>query len=327
MKLALISLNEFGDDIGNKIKLKLDIDIYSKTKISDFKLIDVTERLIKEYEGIIFVSSTGIAVRAIAPFVKNKASDPAILVIDILAKYVISLLSGHLGGANELTLRISNILGAEPIITTATDNLNIIAPDIIAKENNLVIEDMKMAKEVAALLVAGKKVAFVDEAGILKVPKGYTSETYKAEGLVYVTNKSVIKASCTKTLKLIRKNLILGIGCKKSYDSIEMEKRTLEKLRELGFSPKAVKIIASIEVKAEETAIVNLSKSLNAQFKIFNVEEIKKVEHNFKGSDFVERNVGVRAVAEPVAFLAGGANLTEKYNLNGMTMCVGEEKV
>jgi cobalt-precorrin 5A hydrolase len=326
MKIVAVSLNKFGDDIANRINKAVSIDIYSKNNIEEFSINTLTEKLMEEYEAIIFISSTGIAVRSIAPFIKDKTKDPAVVVIDILGKYVISLLSGHLGGANKLTNEIAEIIGAQPIITTATDNLKVTAPDIIAKDNDLIIEDMKMAKEIAALLVNGEKVAFVDEAGIIKTPRGYTEDLNGAVGVVYVTNKQSFPCKCEKKLKLIRKNIILGIGCKKNYPVEEMYTRVKGKLAELNFEEKAVKIVASIDIKKQEYAIVELSTALKAEFKTFSAEEIKEVQHKYKGSDFVEKSIGVRAVCEPVVELSKGLVITEKFNLSGMTMCIGKEK-
>ncbi len=151
MKISIINVTKIGNDIAYKIKEHIDADLYSKYVIEKlerqgFNFKEIVKKSFEDYDAIIFISSTGIAVRAIAPFIQSKDKDPAVIVIDSTGKYVISLLSGHLGGANELAEKIARVLEAEPIITTATDNLNIKAPDIIAKENNLVIEDLKKKK-------------------------------------------------------------------------------------------------------------------------------------------------------------------------------------
>lgn len=134
MKIAVISVTKAGDVISEKLKNKLDIDLYSKETIKDFSIRQVAKKAMEEYKAVVFISSTGIAVRAIAEHIKAKDKDPAVLVIDSSGKFVISLLSGHLGGANELTLEISEILNSTPVITTATDNMGITAPDMIAKK-------------------------------------------------------------------------------------------------------------------------------------------------------------------------------------------------
>ncbi|AAK79338.1 cobalt-precorrin 5A hydrolase [Clostridium acetobutylicum] len=324
MNTALISLNSYGDKIGKKLRQAMDLDIYSKREIENFKLSTLTEMLINRYEALIFVASTGIAVRAIAPFIKSKTEDPAIIVVDVLSKYTISLLSGHIGRANEMTLKISKILGSIPIITTATDNLNVEAPDAIAVKNGLIIDDLKKAKEISSLLIKGSKVSFIDEENLIKCPKGYT-DSFDSEGKVYVTNK--LMELKEKELRLIRKNVILGIGCRKNYSVEAMENIVMKKLRELGIDKRAVKTISSIDIKANEKAIIHLSEVLKADFKTFTKEEIKTVQEIYEGSDFVEKNVGVRSVCEPCVKLSNGQIVFSKMKINGMTLCIGYEKV
>ncbi|AXG94094.1 cobalamin biosynthesis protein CbiG [Clostridium botulinum] len=376
-----------GNDIAYKIKEHIDADLYSKYVIEKlerqgFNFKEIVKKSFEDYDAIIFISSTGIAVRAIAPFIQSKDKDPAVIVIDSTGKYVISLLSGHLGGANELAEKIARVLEAEPIITTATDNLNIKAPDIIAKENNLVIEDLKKEKDIAALLVNGEKVAFLDEDRLVNFPKGYTYDIGDVKGLVIVTNKLHVdktflnedkklisqgeskykksKLAGEKTLvskhiekeikpisksvqleikqedfqmqsldnkcilKLIRKNIVLGIGCRKNYDEITMKENVIKVLKEENIDLKSINSIVSVEIKKDENAIKELSKFLGCPFITYSIEEMKKVEHKFKDSEFVRKTIGVGSVCEPSIELKGAKIIKEKQKLNGMTLAIGK---
>lgn len=414
MKISIINVTKMGNDIAYKIKEHMDADLYSKYvtkeliaetslqykhphckesnlnllndkhyfKKEDFNFKKIVKKSFQDYDAIIFISSTGIAVRAIASFIQSKDKDPAVIVIDSTGRYVISLLSGHLGGANELTEKIAKTIGAEPIITTATDNLNIKAPDIIAKENNLVIEDLKKAKEIAALLVNGQKVAFIDEDGLIDFPKGYVHNIEDTKGIVFVTNKLYVdktffneneqfisenestykKENLTSKetviskyaeeninpinksvrltikhedlekqslnnkciLKLIRKNIVLGIGCRKNYDDITMKENVIKVLKEENIDLKSINSIVSVEIKKDENAIKELSKFLGCPFITYSIEEIKKVEHKFKGSDFVRKTIGVGSVCEPSIELKGGKIIKEKQKLTGMTLAIGK---
>ncbi|GAA0064935.1 cobalt-precorrin 5A hydrolase [Clostridium sp. CTA-1] len=414
MKISIINVTKMGNDIAYKIKEHMDADLYSKYvtkeliaetslkykhphckesnlnllndkhyfKKEDFNFKKIVKKSFQDYDAIIFISSTGIAVRAIAPFIQSKDKDPAVIVIDSIGKYAISLLSGHLGGANELTEKIAKTIEAEPIITTATDNLNIKAPDIVAKENNLVIEDLKKAKEIAALLVNGQKVAFIDEDGLIDFPKGYVHNIEDAGGIVFVTNKLYVdktffneneqfisenKSTYKKEnlnsketviskyaeeninpinksvqltikhedlekqslnnkciLKLIRKNIVLGIGCRKNYDDITMKENVIKVLKEENIDLKSINSIVSVEIKKDENAIKELSKFLGCPFITYSIEEIKKVEHKFKGSDFVRKTIGVGSVCEPSIELKGGKIIKEKQKLTGMTLAIGK---
>lgn len=325
MKTAIISFNSKGDIIAQRIEEQLEVNIYRKVPETSFDLSNLTKELMKEYEAIIFIASTGIAVRAIAPYIKSKATDPAVLVVDIFGKHVISLLSGHLGGANELTLKVAEILQAVPVITTATDILDVTAPDVIAKREGLVIEDLKGVKRIAALLIEGKRVAFYDEENKIALPKGYVSASEPSEAAIVITNKAVsaYEVKGKEILKLIRKNIVLGIGCRKDYTPEKMKALVIEKMRERNIDYRAVRAVGTVEIKSGEKAIVCLAEFLKAELKIFKLEEIKAVQHKYEGSDFVEKTLGVRAVCEPCAELCGGKVLTEKLALEGMTLCIG----
>lgn len=339
MKLGVISVTNQGDLIFQKLEEQFDVRLYSKNRISNFKLNEVTKEAIDCCDGIIFISSTGIAVRAIAPYLKSKDVDPPIIVIDCSGKFVISLVSGHLGGANELTLKIAKHIEAMPVITTATDNLGIIAPDVLAKENNLIIDDLKKAKNIAAMLVEGKKITFIDEEDKIAAPCGYIDNFNESCGLIFVTNKADINKvnklnlnqneniilNETNTLKLIRKNIILGIGCRKNFDKDKMLETVKKYLKEYNLDIRAIKKIATVEVKANEAAILNLARVLNCSLEIHSIEEIKKIHHKYAGSDFVEKTIGVRAVCEPSVELSKGRLITEKLSCDGMTLCIGEE--
>ncbi|MHC1685795.1 MAG: cobalt-precorrin 5A hydrolase [Clostridiaceae bacterium] len=341
MKLGVISVTKQGDLISEKLKEKFDINLYSKNNLEYFNLSTVTKEAIENCDGLIYISSTGIAVRAIASFLKGKDVDPPVIVIDCSGKFVISLVSGHLGGANELTLKLANHLNAQPVITTATDNLGITAPDVLAKDNNLIIDDLKKAKKIAALLVEGKKVAFIDEENKIPIPCGYVNNLQKICGLILVTNRihrkkvknlelklkkdEIYQVNEDNILRLIRKNVILGIGCRKNFDKDKMIEIVKKYLKAYNIDIRAVKKISTVEVKAKELAILNLSEVLNVPLEIHSIEEIKKVQHKYSGSDFVEKTIGVRAVSEPCTELSGGNLLTGKLSCDGMTLCIGED--
>lgn len=328
MKYAVITFTKEGDKIAQTLALSINFDLYSKKNETDFNFKEVSKKVMQSYKEIIFISSTGIAVRAIAPYIKSKNLDPAVLVIDNSCNYVISLLSGHLGGANELTLEISKILHAQPVITTATDNLGITAPDMVAKNNGLIIQDLKKAKDLTVLLIEGKKIGFFDEKGIIQTPTGYSSNLEDISGLLCVCSKESINkeiiANITPTLKLIRKNVILGIGCRKDFSSKKMRQTVIRILKEYNIDIMAVKYISTVSLKKDEVAIKELVEYFKCQLKIFTIEDIMQIQNKFCGSDFVEQTIGVRAVCEPCVELCGAKITKSKMKLSGMTLCIGE---
>jgi cobalt-precorrin 5A hydrolase len=246
-------------------------------------------------------------------------------VIDATGTFFISLLSGHIGGANQLTLKISSLLKAKSVITTATDNLNILAPDVLAKKFNLIIDDKKLLKAISTNLVNNKPVYFYDEEKKINPGKGYfiiekSNLNFNMQNTLLITNR---QNNGFKGLKLIRKNLILGVGCRKNYKQKIMVDSVSKILKNLDFDWRSVKSIVSVEIKKNEKAIINLAKHFKAELNFFKIEEIKKIEKNFIGSEFVKNKIGVRAVAEPCVVLYKGNIIKPKIKIDGMTLAIG----
>lgn len=347
--ICIISVTEKGDILGEKIKSQIGGDLYFKSKRSDFNLSDITKECFEKYDSIVFISSTGIAVRAISKHLKGKDKDPAVVVVDVCNKFSISLVSGHLGGANDLALNISKILNNTPVITTATDNMNILAPDVIAKNNNLVIDSLKIAKVIASRLVNNEEVYFKDDKNKISCPKGYTQVDEIKSNMLWITNKvnnndnskNNYSKMCNKEndeignkeaglndestiLKLVRKDIVLGIGCRRNTESKKMYEFVTETLKEKKIDLRAVNLIASVDVKSDEEAILSLKQFLNCDIRFFTRDEIATIEDKYEGSEFVKKSIGVSAVSEPVIELAGANIIIKKIKKDGMTLAIGE---
>lgn len=301
----------------------------------DMDLKDWTRDAFQHQEALIFVGACGIAVRAIAPYVQSKITDPAVVVVDEKGQYVISLLSGHLGGANELTLEVASFLGAQPIITTATDIQGLFAVDEWAKGQYLFIEDMAVAKEISAALLAGEEIGVVSDYPIEgEVPRQLavliqdTSSDTKADfpgklGIQISIYEAQEKKPFQRTLRLIPKTLTLGIGCRRETD-VEVIRNLLEKtLAENSLSPHSIREICSIDLKKDEEGIHNLADILKVPFRVFTPEELKAVEGDFTPSEFVRETTGVDNVCERAAVLgSGGRLMIKKQALNGATLAI-----
>lgn len=323
--IGVISVTEKGDILAEKLKKNLNCRVFFKSR-ENLDLKSITKEFMEELDGVIFISSTGIAVRFIAPYLKSKVNDPAVVVIDVNNNFTISLVSGHLGGANELTLKVSNILDNTPVITTATDGMNIEAPDMIAKKNNLIIDNLKVCKNVASLLVNNKEVYFKDEKNIIITPKGYIKKEEVKDDMILVTNKLNIPEK-NNLLKLIRRDIVLGIGCRKDTDEKKLREFVLRTLEENNYDKRSVIRIGSIDVKKNEKAIISLADYLECEFVTFNKDEINGVEADYEGSDFVFKTVGVRCVCQPVIYLMDGKVKVKKIKHEGMTLSIGEKYI
>lgn len=287
-----------------------------------------TGKRFADSDAIIFVGACGIAVRSIAPFVKSKKTDPAVVVVDEKGNYAISLLSGHLGGANELAWEIAELVGAEPVVTTATDLNRKFAVDVFAKKNRCRISDMKLAKEISAALLAGDEVGFATDfpcAG--KLPDGLRpcgAQDEKPELGMFVTLYDR-ERFFARTLYLIPGILTVGVGCKKGTPKEAVEKAILRACAEVFVSPAAVAQVASIDLKREEEGIQEYCKEKNLPFVTYTAEELKRVEGTFTASGFVEKVTGVDNVCERAAVLGSstdgkaGRLIGRKYAQDGVT--------
>lgn len=334
------------EEIGSEDNKKADktlkeAELYIKEKcenLKDFNLTSITQKVMKASKGVIFISSTGIAVRAIGPFLQGKDKDPGVVVVDLSCKYAINILSGHLGGGNELTVRIAEILGVQPIITTATDNLDITAPDILAKNNDLIIEDLKKAKYIASLLVGGKTIGLKDDYKELQISKGYEEITELQENSIWITHNLKFVSSSkeefgdevqfkelnySKILRLIKKDLVLGIGCRRNTSYEKLYDFIVNSLIKYNLDIRAVAAIVSVEVKKDEDGIIKLAEKINCPFKTFTKEEIKTVEDKYEKSEFVFKTLGITGVCEPSVDLAGAKIFISKVKKDGMTLAVG----
>jgi cobalt-precorrin 5A hydrolase len=281
------------------------------------------------------VGASGIAVRAIAPYVKDKTLDPAVAVVDEKGKYAISLLSGHLGGANDLVRSIAGIIGAEPVITTATDVSGRFAVDEWAKKNHLQIGDRKLAKEISAAILNGETVGVSSEFPIEgPLPEQllcYTKEqTAPGTGIEQGCNdrlKIGFKISIyeedgpfEKTLHLIPRTVTVGIGCRKGTTIAAVEELLEQVLKEQKISVNAIEKICSIDIKKEEAALNQLADKLGVPLQFFSAAELEQLEGGFTASTFVSQITGVDNVCERAAVLgSGGELIVKKQALNGVT--------
>lgn len=298
------------------------IELHAKTEalpaISDPRsLCDIVEEWFtkSEADAIIFVGATGIAVRAIAPFIHGKAVDPAVLVIDEAGRYVISLLSGHLGGANALSRTAASLIEAEPVITTATDAESAFAVDTFAKENGFLLTDLRKAKAVSAKVLRGEKLRIYSDIPMERLvqrPARHEAEFVPAQDIdradIIISYRTHIlkKASQAIGLCLIAKRVHVGLGARKGVTQAEVAAAVATCLEDAGIDPRAVVALASIDLKKQEAGILAYSYESGVPFVTYTAEELRTVEGAFAGSSFVQSVTGVANVCERAAAFAAG---------------------
>ena len=278
----------------------------------------------RQADALIFVCASGIAVRAVAPHVRDKRRDPAVLVLDEGGTFVIPLLSGHLGGANALAVALAGRLSATPVLTTATDVNGLFAVDVFAKENGLYIEDMALCKAVSAALLAGEKVGFRADPPVTgPLPKGLTAEA--ADLGIYVSTAN--DRPFPRTLRLIPRRYTAGLGCRRGKSAEELESFLVVNLNSCGVGLPELKALASIDIKRDEPGLVALGEKLGLPFVTYSAEELKAAPGEFTPSSFVQEVTGVDSVCERAAVLSsGGALVVRKIAENGMTFALAKKE-
>lgn len=324
MKLAIWSVTRGAGRVAKKIGEKISGDIYTLKKFDIEGTIQIDnfseelEKSFNSYDGHIFIMATGIVIRKIAPLIKSKDVDPAVLVVDEGENFVISLLSGHIGGANELTYKVAQTCSLLPIITTSSDVTGKIAIDTLAEKLRCEMESLTKAKELTSLIVDGKKV------DILLPNNVKLGESINSSGVVIISNRKNVDM-----MRLYPKNLIIGIGCRRGTPKESIKKAVNEVMIKHNLAYESIKKIATVDVKADEVGLIDFAKELEKELVIISREEIKKVESRFVGSEFVKKQIGVTCVSEPCALLASngeGEFLEQKYIDSGITISIYEEK-
>ena len=278
----------------------------------------------EEADALLFCCASGIAVRAIAPHVKDKRTDPAVLVLDEGGRFVIPLLSGHLGGANALALDLADKLSATPVLTTATDVNGLFAVDVFAKENGLFIEDMALCKAVSAALLHGETVGFRADLPVAgPLPKGLVEGD--ADLGIYISAAN--DRPFPRTLRLIPRRYTAGLGCRRGKSEAELEGFLLKNLENCGVGLPELKALASIDLKKDEPGLVALGKKLGLPFITYSAEELRAAPGDFTPSAFVQEVTGVDSVCERAAVLSsGGALVAKKIAENGMTFALAKKE-
>ncbi|MBQ3336752.1 MAG: cobalamin biosynthesis protein, partial [Selenomonadaceae bacterium] len=292
MRTAIISLTAEGAKLAAKISAKVGGQTFAKGK--DYsKLAELVAEVFGKFDGLIFICAAGIVVRMIAPHIVDKLSDPAVLVVDERGQNVISLLSGHVGRANELTVEIAKAIEANPVITTATDVEGKFSVDAIASRLGLAPEPKEAIKAINAAILRGEEI--------------------------FVTAGEA-------RLNLIPQNLIAGVGCRRGTSSLKIFE-AIERACAMIHQPiERVKLLASVDAKRDEVGLTSLAEAMGLEIKFFSASELQKKidEYKLEESKFVTRSVGVGNVCEAAALccVEGARFALPKTPFKGVTVAL-----
>ena len=273
-------------------------------------------------DAILFVGSCGIAVRAIAPHLRDKRTDPAVLSIDELARCAVPLLSGHIGGANALAVKLAERTGALAAVSTATDVNGRFSADAWAAENGLYIDGIQEAKAVSAAILEGSVPLLSDFPLSGPLPPGLVSGEGGTVG-IYITWRR--NSPFATTLRLIPPVVRLGIRCRRGTEASAIAALVDEVLAEASIHPAAVAGVSTIDLKKDEPGLLAFCRERNWPLACHSAPELQAVPGTFAASPFVQRVTGADNVCERAAAAGGGQMIVKKAAAHGVTVAAAAE--
>lgn len=330
--IAVILISEAGLDIALKLKKELPhVTVYSKSKYEGCEKAESYKELLAgrfaDFDAFIFIGALGICVRYISACVNDKHTDPAVVNIDSTGRFAVSVLSGHIGGGNELAMRAAAVIGAQPVITTQSDNTGLWALDTMANrfgwqtsatpaQMNRFISAFVGKRPVALLLeVKDKGTEELERTCPPHVTIYYDYESIEQEYydlIIAVTYKEY--DTTVPMLTFVPKVLVVGAGCRRDCEPADSADSIKNVMRQNGLSPEAVRCVATIELKKDEKFMQSLSQELACgALEIYHAQELAEIDVP-NPSDKVFEVTGVYGVAESCAIKAsgGGRLLMEK---------------
>ena len=324
MKLELIAFTQRGNALAEQLAQTLSDRGHQAAYTRDgLKAEAWAERAFSRSQGLIFVGAAGIAVRAIAPHLRHKSTDPAVVVVDEGGQFVIPILSGHLGGANDLAREIAALTGAVPVITTATDVNGVFAVDQWARRQGLVVCDPERILPVSSRLLAGETAGFFSAWPIAGEPPHGLCMASREDAQVVLDLHRPKEA----VLWLCPKGVRVGMGCRRGTSAAALRSLLEEVLAQEGIPEQAVCALCTIDLKKDEPGLQELAGELDVPLTTYSAQELARVPGAFTPSLFVEQVTGVDNVCERAALAAGGALLRKKTAKDGATVALAMEEL
>ena len=332
--IALTAFTARGRELASKLAASLGGSVRGNEPLADW-----TKKSFASCDALVYVGAAGIAVRSVAPHISSKAVDPAVICMDEGGRWVIPILSGHLGGANALARRLAALTGGEAVITTATDLNGLFAVDLWAKAQNMAVLQPERIKFVSAKILRGETITLdcpYPVAGTAPelVRLGRDADVIvsyrRREPLNYchcepVTDVTGVAIRPPEALQLVPRVLILGIGCRRGTSAETLEAAFADFCSERGICPEAISGAASIDLKQDEAGLLTFCEAHGWPRRFYTADELRGAPGDFTASAFVEATTGVDNVCERSAVLASVGELIEKkYARNGVTFALAE---
>ncbi len=317
MKLAIITLTHQGEKLAQRLSHKLEndhtvlqVDIYNK------KVKQTINNIFHKYDCILGIMASGIMIRSICHLIEDKTEDPAILVMDEKANHVTCLLSGHFGGGNDFTLKIADLMGTDPVITTATDVNGKMGVDTLArkyfmeldKPSNTLYINQALVNNIEVKLAVPERFEYLFKDELIKNSYNRVFSSKKLE-------------ACSKDTKIILtpKKLVVGVGARRGVSRDSVLQTVGEACRNLGIPIDRIDFMATAEPKEDESGILEAAEKLGVQLEVVSLDELRKFNHpEISESPFVKKTFGLPGICEPAALYAAGKQSSLIYRKNAL---------
>jgi len=318
VKIAVLAITRGALTLGEQIAADLCADLFP----CKGKLMNTVSQVWTEYDGLICIMASGIVVRAIAPLLEDKWKDPAVVVCDEGGQFALSLLAGHLGGANALAHKVAELIGATPVITTASDVRGRTALDLWARDLGLVISDKPHFTRKMGKLVDEGRLTLYSAYPLPQLPEDIIQTADQTAADLIITSRVLDSAHA---VALHPRTLIFGIGCKRGVSAQVIESCVLKTCARHNLAFESIYGIASITLKQDEAGLLAFARQHHLDTHFYPGEALNAVP-GIEGSPIVLKVTGAKAVAEPAAILAAGAEklLVDKIKYQGVTNAVAE---
>ena len=315
--IALTAFTERGRELASELAAALGGTLRENTQ----PLADWTEERFAACEALVFIGAAGIAVRSIAPHLQSKAADPAVICMDEAGRWIVPILSGHLGGGNALAGRLAALTGGEAVITTATDVNGRFAVDLWAKRQNMAVLQPERIKIVSAKILRGETITVDCPRPIAGAAPDLVRPGRDADVVVSY------RMPAGGALQLVPRILTLGVGCRRGTEADTLEAAFRQFCAERGIVPEAVERAATIDLKQDEEGLLRFCASHGWPLRFYSAEELQSAPGAYSASDFVKSVTGVDNVCERAAGIEAGESLIEKkYARGGVTFALAERR-
>ncbi len=354
--VAIITINKQGVEVATRISATLNHlcipnSVYAPEQCVpaqgvplDTQIGKFVKEIFNKVDAIVAVMAAGIVIRTIAPYLKSKLVDPAVVCVDVAGQSAISLLSGHYGGANELTRIIAQGIGATPVITTASDVLKKTGVDEVARILHCTIKNPRVLVAANTAVINGERLAII-LVGDAKVPIsktwGYEVKTAASDeeavnlandfdaGAI-ITRADISMNNLSKPFAVLKlRRIIIGVGARKNIAEGQVLDAIQYALEKANVSLERIDGLATVDIKKDEQGMLIVADRLGFEYTFVSVNELRAFTHSDLSPDskFVEEKIGVGGVCERAALIVAGKNphlILKKQKRNGVTVAVAE---